>query len=170
MEKIDIEKLAFEKFQIAGAIIPVPVVSIAKALNLTISEIVMPEVQGIVPSGILAKPDGNWVILINNKEVGTRKRFTIAHEIGHFLLHSALNDFVLDDFPTGETFYRGGIGDDKEKEANFFAACLLMPTEEVKTQWGSGTYKNPSEIAVKFNVSEVSMTYRLKELGLIQDG
>lgn len=167
MERSEIENLASTKFQSAGAVIPAPVVSVAKELGLTVSEINMPQYEGITPSGILTQIDGKWTILLKVDDSPTRKRFTIAHEIGHFLIHSSISTFILDDFPAGETFYRDGLDNDKEKEANYFAACLLMPSGEVNRLWQSGEFKNPGEMANKFNVSEVSMTYRLKNLGLI---
>jgi Zn-dependent peptidase ImmA (M78 family) len=167
MIRTEIENLAKEKFSDAGCIVPVPVVEIAKKLGITISEVVMPDFQGIKPSGILNKNQGTWTILLNNADSSVRKRFTIAHEIGHYLLHSTESSLILDDFPAGETFYRLGLDDPKEKDANYFAACLLMPEDQIKNFWLSGEFKNPAELANRFNVSEVSITYRLKSLSLI---
>jgi len=165
MEYKDIEKLATEQFQSTGGLIPVPVVDIAKKLGLPVYEIEMPLIEGVIPSGVLNKlKDGNWGIILNNKDAHTRKRFSIAHEIGHFLTHK--DRAFVDAFTAGETFYRDGTGDEQlEKEANFFAANLLMPAEKIKEVWALSS--NPSEMARKFDVSEVSMTFRLKNLGLI---
>ncbi len=165
MEYTEIEKLATEHFQSTGGLIPVPVVDVAKKLELPVYEIDMPIMEGVIPSGVLSKlVNGNWAIVLNEKEAATRKRFTIAHEIGHFLIHK--DKPFVDTFNAGETFYRNGIGDERlEKEANFFAANLLMPSEKVKEIWSLSS--NPLEMARKFDVSEVSMTFRLKSLGLI---
>lgn len=165
MDYKEIERLAIEQYQSTGGLIPVPVVDVAKKLNLAVYEIKMPSIDGVIPSGVLNKlKDGNWAIILNEKEAHTRKRFSIAHEIGHFLFHKG-KPFV-DAFNAGETFYRDGIGDDKlEKEANFFAASLLMPSEKVKEIWALSS--DPFEMARKFDVSEVSMTVRLKNLRLI---
>jgi Zn-dependent peptidase ImmA (M78 family) len=163
----EIEKLAREKYKEAGALVPVPVVEIAKKLGLSIVEIQMPSFDAMgVPSGVLTKDDNaKWSIVLNESEKHTRKRFTIAHEIGHFLIHANL--VFVDAFPAGETFYRGAGGDESsEKDANYFAANLLMPTEKVKEVWQVDG--NISELARKFDVSEVSMTFRLKSLGLIE--
>lgn len=170
MELKEIEDLAVKKYKEAGNLIPVPVVDIAKKLGLDIYEIEMPELEaGRIPSAALDKLDGNnWIIALSQKDHHTRKRFSIAHEIGHFLLHKDLP--FIDFFPGGETFYREGVKDEKlenlEKEANYFAANLLMPKEKVKEIWSLST--EPLEIAKKFDVSEVSMTFRLKNLGLLK--
>lgn len=166
MEYKEIERLAIGQYQSTGGLIPVPVVDIAKKLKLSVYEIDMPAIEGIIPSGVLNKlEDKNWAIILNEKEKHTRKRFSIAHEVGHFLIHK--NKPFVDNFSAGETFYRDGFGDEQsEKEANFFAANLLMPAEKVKEIWALSS--NPSEMAGKFDVSEVSMTFRLKNLRLIE--
>lgn len=159
-----IEKQAQELFVKHGFEIPVEVVPIAKSLGLRIFMVDMPDFGKIVPSGVLSETeDYGWTILINNDDALTRKRFTIAHEIGHFVLHRGQS--FVDSFTAGETFYRSDDNNTLEREANYFAACLLMPAEEVTKRWPSFT--SPGAIAEYFNVSEVSMTFRLKNLGLI---
>lgn len=168
----DIKSIANEQYNSAGGLIPVPVVDIAKKLGLAIYEIDMPKIEGVVPSGALIPntikddegkiiPNG-WTILINEKETHTRKRFTIAHEIGHFLIHK--DKAFIDNFSSGEIFYRTG-NSIQEKEANYFAANLLMPEDKVKEIWKLSS--GPAEMADKFDVSEISMTFRLTNLNLI---
>lgn len=166
MEYKEIENLATMQYQSVGAKVPVPIVAIAQKLHLPVYEIKMSAIDGVTPSGVLNKlKDGNWAIILNEKDVHTRKRFSIAHEIGHFLIHK--DQPFIDKFTAGEAFYRDGLGDEQlEKEANFFAANLLMPKDKVKEIWH--TSSNPSEAAKKFDVSEVSMTFRLKNLELIE--
>ena len=160
-----IQKRAEELFAQHGSEIPVQVVAIAKSLNLRIFTIRMPEFIGSLPSGVLAETeDYSWSIFLKNTDSLTRQRFTIAHELGHFLLHRG-QPFV-DAFVAGETFYRSDEDNEVEKEANYFAACLLMPAVEVKKSWPK--FSDPGELAKHFQVSEVSMTFRLKNLGLIK--
>lgn len=158
-----IEAKARELFEKHKKEIPVPVVEIAQSLGLTIHDTEMPESDGVTPSGALTPFKDRWIILINEQDSYMRKRFTIAHEIGHFLLHS--NQEFIDIFPAGETFYRDGEDSKLEKEANYFAANLLMPENELRTLWPR--FSDPSEAAEYFKVSEVSMTFRLKNLQLI---
>ena len=167
MDYKEIEHLATEQYLSTGGVISVPVVDIAKKLRLAVYEIEMQSMGGVIPSGVLNKlKDGNWAIILNKNEAPTRKRFSIAHEVGHFLIHK--DQPFVDTFTAGEAFYRDGIGDEQlEKEANYFAANLLMPAERIKEIWALSS--SPSEMASKFDVSEVSITFRLKNLGLIED-
>lgn len=64
--------------------------------------------------------------------------------------------------------YENGIDNTlitQEKEANYFASCLLMPKDEVTKQWKKT--KSISELANFFNVSEESMWYRISNLWLL---
>jgi Zn-dependent peptidase ImmA (M78 family) len=70
--------------------------------------------RGIVPQ-----------ILINSSQSKTRKVFTIAHELGHYILHKK-NKFRLDKYN-----YQIDSKEAKdETEANYFAAALLMPKDK----------------------------------------
>lgn len=91
-----------------------------------------------------------------------RDRFTIAHELGHYFLHyvyPGLQEIML---------FRRGFEDRGEIEANFFAASLVMPTEQFKTQWEycSGDARELSRI---FNVSPRAAEIRAEVIGLTED-
>ena len=163
MSKKQIARIATKLFEKSGSKIPVPVVAVAKELGLTVLDVDMPNTGTRVPSGTLTTVEDKWVIGVNRLESYTRTRFTIAHEIGHYLLHKGQK--FIDDFPAGETFYRTGESSALEREANFFAASLLMPAKMVEQIWPQ--CDNPAHAAELFEVSEVSMTYRLKNMGLI---
>ena len=107
--------------------------------------------------------DGYYVksektIYISSSAPLSRKLFTIAHEIGHFLLHNKER----------EVFYRTDslnidIQDQtEEQEANWFAASLLMPENYIREYWDD--VQNIHEMALIFNVSQIAMAYRLKNL------
>ncbi len=117
------------------------------------------------------------VIKINKNENPRRKRFSMAHELGHVILQSPSKD---------ETFYR--FMDSKnyetlekkidEREANEFAADLLMPKKLVEYAINYISKNNDNELDDKelvneikdlMNVSYTSMGYRLKNLGFIGD-
>jgi Zn-dependent peptidase ImmA (M78 family) len=93
----------------------------------------------------------------------SRKAFTIAHEVGHFVLH---------DEKVQEAFFRKNlIFVEKEKvpverEANLFAASLLMPRGIVLRYFK--IIKQPDYLADIFGVSYSAMRLRLKNLGLIE--
>lgn len=152
-ERMDRE--ALEKIQPWLESAPVKVIALANDLGITVYEVNLK--SGI--SGALTKdkksPSG-WSIHVARGEVKQRQRFTIAHEIGHFLLHSSLlSDGIVDD-----TFYRSRLSNRQEQEANSFAADLLMPWPLINRLTDEGT-NTPEALAKKLNVSEVAMKIRL---------
>src|SRR5260370_2801798 len=65
--------------------VPVPVIAIARELKIKIYETYdFDNTQ----SGSIKKEDGKYVIYLNTSDSAERKRFTIAHELGHFLMHN----------------------------------------------------------------------------------
>ena len=97
-----------------------------------------------------------WSIGVNTNSSSTRKRFTIAHEIAHFLLHKDyLGDGVFDD-----TFYRSEhLSGGQETEANRFAADILMPYHLI--QGVASRTPGIEELANRFGVSKQAMSIRL---------
>src|ERR1700683_3832334 len=103
---------------------PVPVDAIARAVGLDVRYSPgRPDV-----SGALIRNGKSAVIAVNSAQHENRQRFTIAHEIGHFLLHKGTNLHFDEDFSVK---FRDALSskaeDDLEIEANQFAASLLMP-------------------------------------------
>ena len=64
-------------------------------------------------------------IFINRNDTPQRQRFTIAHELGHYFLHS---EFIQTDEYQQKELRREIANDPKELEANTFASHLLMPS------------------------------------------
>ncbi len=152
-----IEEMAMQALQKAGCTqAPVPIKDVAHAVGLEVVE--FPFHNKI--SGLLKKDQG--IIGVNKTHHPMRQRFTIAHELGHFLLGHGI----------GEE-YEGEIIDDVfdkplpvEREANIFASSILMPAE-----WVKGEIKNSGmkvdHLSEVFGVSKQAMTIRLLELKLI---
>lgn len=121
-------------------------------------------------SGALYRDDGNGpVIGVNARHHPNRQRFTVAHEIGHLLLH---DEPVFVD----RVFRRDKVSseavDPLEIEANGFAAALLMPKEfVVRRTNGSGPFRSEAvdRLASDFGVSSQAMTFRLERLGVPLD-
>jgi len=113
--------------------------------------------------GILHEKDGKTTIYVNKHDSNNRKRFSIAHELGHYFLHH----FDGDDTLVVELRTNDGNNRDpqKEKEANCFAAALLMNEVLVKSVWND--LKSVRAVAEIFQVSYESMSYRLNNLGLL---
>lgn len=83
-----------------------------------------------------------------------RTRFTIAHELGHYILHSRLGDIPI-------RVRRDG-SDRVEWEANWFAAGFLMPEQVFRTKLADG-YGN-AMLAEFFDVSEAAVEVRRSSL------
>lgn len=113
-------------------------------------------------SGMYVRNDGGApAVFYNMTDSNVRRRFTIAHELGHHVLNhgDSLRDpaahFSLSNFDT------------KEVAANRFAAELLMPSEIVQFLLDHEGMSSIQALASAFKVSEVAMRYRLKNLRLI---
>ena len=99
------------------------------------------------------------MIRINKVHGKTRQRFSIAHELGHFVYHKDdENEFV------DTTFFRGMTSGNKEYTANKFASELLMPEEQVRHLIDKENVRSVAELAARFGVSSAAMLYRVKEL------
>lgn len=73
-----------------------------------------------------------WGIVFNNSLSGGRKNFTIAHELGHYLIHR--HKSPNNGFECTASNIEQGAGLDIEKEADKFAAYLLMPFNDFRSQ------------------------------------
>lgn len=121
-------------------------------------------------SGYFVMKNGHPVISYDSAAAHTRIRFTIAHEMGHYILHSKSQPIFVDKTP--KVFYRNSASASgeilKEREANAFAAALLMPKalvlEELK-KVNSDAVEAVGQLATKFEVSVQAMSFRLSNLG-----
>ncbi len=108
-------------------------------------------------------------VLIDAGEGPLRRRFTIAHEVGHFLLHASLPDADSVYCRTAEVQKRTERpADPREREANRFAAELLMPEEAVR-DWVLRVGPDGAALAERFGVSGLAMGWRLYNLRLVGD-
>jgi Zn-dependent peptidase ImmA (M78 family) len=137
---------------------PVDVVGIARALGLNVYSDNLPNgVSGqIVKRPQYGSPSG-YSIIVNSNEAHVRQRFTVAHEIAHFILHcSSIGDGISE-----STLYRAaGLSSRQEVEANQLAAEILMPQNLLLLATQNGQY-TARQMADTFNVSEVAMSIRL---------
>lgn len=114
-----------------------------------------PENENVI-SGFL--DFSNNIIYVNKTEPARRQTFTIAHELGHALLHRELFTNFPDDYIV---LFRGPLGSSKdplEQEANAFAANLLVPKTMLSKYIRIG---NTAELSRLFNVSEDVIRYRM---------
>lgn len=141
-------------------VVPVRIASMARALGLEVkSATLRPRISGqIQPS---PNSLSGYRIRVNRHEAKTRQRFTIAHEIAHYLLH---RDFIGDGIEDS-ILYRSTLSDPREAEANRMAAQLLMPEAAIiNSLRRHGGRAKPSIAAImaeEFDVSEAAMRIRI---------
>lgn len=118
----------------------------------------------------------NWKkfkIYIEKSDITTRQRFTYAHELGHFFLHSKYleeNNLIEDKqekYLFRDEEYKNVSKKmlEKELEANEFAWILLMPEDKIKEAINV-VWMNLSILADYFQVSIKALNYRLTKLWL----
>jgi Zn-dependent peptidase ImmA (M78 family) len=139
---------------------PIEPVSIAKELGV---EVLEAPLDGNTLGALFISPEEDPKIVLNQGDSFNRQRFTCAHELGHYVRRSAeSNEYARVDLRDG----RSSTGEDPEEiYANEFAACLLMPKQEVRTFADLGL--DDLEMALKFRVSREAMQFRMKNLGLV---
>ena len=116
---------------------------------------------------------GSYRISANKDDHYLRQRFTMAHELGHYMLHAHLIGDGVDDTTAYRSvqkgnFYNPNITPVEETEANKFAAELLMPKSLLAVESTVG--QNLSALAKLFQVSPRAMEIRLKGLGFSIEG
>ncbi|MFN8418796.1 MAG: ImmA/IrrE family metallo-endopeptidase [Anaerolineae bacterium] len=124
-------------------------------------------------SGILYREADQIIIGVNKEHSDVRKRFTIAHEIGHLLLHP--EPYYIDrQFTIRMRDGRSALAVDiHEIEANSFAAELLMPTQMLLADISGKQIDYVDDQIIKtlanlYKVSMQAMTFRLTNLGFIE--
>ncbi len=139
--------------------IPVDPVAIARKVGL---RVLYAPLDTDTLGALLKRPGEEPTILISESDGENRKRFTCAHELGHFVRRS----------DQAESYYsvdlRSGLSatgtDPEEIYANEFAACLLMPPDDVKTLLSAGL--SDLDLAIRFKVSQEALEHRLANLFL----
>lgn len=141
--------------------LPVDVEDIARQLNIEVRRLPL----DVGTDGLLVKDEeGDGFKAVVDAYAHThRARFTLAHEIGHYI-----KDYQFADGLVGVVERRDNMSstgrDPNEVWANRFAAALLMPAGVVASLWAEGL--SEEEIADIFNVSQDSFGHRLDGLGL----
>lgn len=139
--------------------LPVDPVRIAQAAGVVVYGRGGPTDPHYEFSGFYRRFNGQPSIEFNITEAPVRQRFTIAHELGHFALGHEDSPRDSGDFQSS--------GDPRERQANQFAAELLMPANEVRNMFLSGVMGSTERLASAFGVSKAALGYRLINLGLV---
>jgi IrrE N-terminal-like domain len=143
---------------------PVPIGAIASSLGLIVKISTLPVgISGEIRPDTAA-PKG-FTIKVDRHETKERQRFTLAHEIAHFLLHPDLIKNGLSD----DVLYRSSLSNRKEAEANRLAADLVMPMsliEEWMEQFPNSSLETHIDALAKYlGVSAVALKVRIETAG-----
>jgi Zn-dependent peptidase ImmA (M78 family) len=170
IRRFKIQKLVSElldEFEVAKP--PVPVRRIARGRGARIFR----EGQEGDLSGFLFRRGKEIIIGVNTDQAPVRQRFTIAHELGHLLLHDLTELHVDHGFTVRLRSDLSSLGlDEQEMEANRFAAELLMPMRLLKEDL-EGTELDLTDdetfrsLAKQYGVSAQALAIRLTGLGYL---
>jgi Zn-dependent peptidase ImmA (M78 family) len=150
-----------EKFNVTTP--PVPVEQIAEDLGI---RVVIEDFPDDTVSGFYFRRGAERVIGVNGGHAKVRRRFTLAHELGHVLL-TAHDDLHIDRSLMRRDARSTTGSDWKEVEANSFAAELLLPMtmlNAVIRRQGGLDLDNAAEVkrlAATFGVSTQALLIRL---------
>lgn len=155
-----VDPAELEVVQRYTASFPVKVGELAHALGLkVVTAPLEPKISGLIRPSPEA-PSG-FEIKVNKYDSPERQRFTIAHEIAHYLLHrDVIGAGIVDNI-----LYRSNLTSRKETEANRLAATIVMPvalvSKEVRRLGGADRPGVAEELAQLFRVSGPAMKVRL---------
>ena len=162
--------------------IPVNIVEKIKEQNIELNELCYDLHDDVL--GEIKKENGKYKINIQGYDFSYRRRFTMAHELGHYILHKdLLDDEGLDDGLSYETMYRKNakISSNQETQANKYAIDMLVPKELIMSivkeldkineipkiidENGKANNLNLIEyLSNRFEVSKIALGFRLNQL------
>lgn len=140
---------------------PVPVFEIAAMLGLGPEFRVLPDnISGKI---VRSATSAGYTIVVNSSHHPNRQRFTVAHELGHYIYHRDLLQGGVGDTVAyrseGSDTPNELIGPHQETEANRFASNILMPSHLISALQARGL--DPKGIAKALGVSESALRIRL---------
>jgi Zn-dependent peptidase ImmA (M78 family) len=95
--------------------------------------------------------DGSALLLVNDHAPGDRVRFSLAHELGHLVMHRV-----------------PGSGTEQEKEADRFASAFLMPADDIRPSFAAGvSLAQLAEMKRQWKVSMGALLRRASDLNEI---
>jgi len=179
MRNDQIEQAASDLLNRAGITkIPTPLHRIATLLGAEIHQHTFEDMV----SGVLMIRGVERHIMVNKAHHPNRQRFTIAHELGHLVLHHNSGDRLFIDThlrayqrrgsPASGTYEEPGSTTTpaEEREANQFASALVMPRASILAMTEGREFWDElhvAALAAEFGVSEQAMTIRLRQLEIL---
>jgi Zn-dependent peptidase ImmA (M78 family) len=151
---------------------PVPVEQIAKREGLQVS---FHDLEDHVSGMLIRQRDGDAVLAVNVHHHSNRQRFSISHELAHYLMHQDQPTIFVDDTMVhfrADARRENRRFDPRELEANVFAAALLMPKRFLREDLAGRPIDASDEdavrrLATRYQVSSQALTIRLIDLGFV---
>lgn len=103
---------------------------------------------------------GRPIVMLDRTKTAVRMRFSLAHELGHLIMHQSVEDDYLND---KELF------DLVESQADYFASCFLMPAATFGREYYSPSLSALERLKLRWITSIGSITMRARSLELITD-
>jgi len=153
-----------QKYRVRGPAVPVENIAHEEGASIVIRQF------NNEISGLLLRQNGFSIIAVEKKQPPTRRRFTIAHELGHMMLHEGKEVRVDTAFRVNLRSPESSTAEDVEEiESNAFAASLLMPESFLKNDLSGFVFDIDDEahiqsLAKRYQVSTQAMTLRLVNL------
>ncbi len=140
---------------------PVPVKEIAEQVGVPVFEWSFEDEV----SAVLVRSQQLIAIGVNKDHPLTRRRFSIAHELGHAVLGHKAENVYIELIGADLTPERNPQREDDEREANRLAADLLMPKAWVEKDWKQ--HNDISKMTKRYGVSEQAMWIRLQQFKVV---
>jgi hypothetical protein len=120
-----------------------------------ITRVIEDDLDGFGGALLPSESGKRWGILYDRNTSSQRRRFTIGHEFGHYLLHRKK-------FPEGircnEAAVDGRVGAEVEREANAFSASILMPLDDFRKRITPTDVPNFDDLGACADRYDVSLT------------
>lgn len=114
--------------------LPVAVHYLAETIGLEVKRVPMHE---SVAGELVHTGSGNYACILNSMHKPLQQRFTLAHQIGHYVLHrdvlgNGISDSDQYKYVPGSKYRNSQISERDEIDATKFARWLLMPAEHLE--------------------------------------
>lgn len=162
-----------------GAQVPVPVEKIARKYAQVLRQTLPFDVSGMLVPLPPVERKSRWAIVVNADDAPVRQRFTIAHELGHLIIHRYATPHADGRYQVRFRDERSATGSVREEiEANQFAAEFLMPERDVRRlairfrldvldqTRDREAMKKLTDAARRFQVSAQALSFRIANLGM----
>ncbi|HEI6963670.1 XRE family transcriptional regulator [Yersinia rochesterensis] len=100
------------------------------------------------------------VVILDKSKTAVRMRFSLAHELGHLIMHRTVEDDYLEDKQLFELV---------ESQADYFASCFLMPSNTFGREYYSPSLSALEQLKERWITSIGSITMRAHSLNIMSD-